>query len=272
LTGDSLLILDGDFFEIQEYIEHTAYTHGRAAHFDAAASMLAVYHRCVEGFAAGPLRAHGELYSPATVGDALARLSEAWKTTRASTVARLARRLAEHTRDLELRFAAHGQLTYLVIHGDYYADNLLFRDDRIVGVVDYDKARWEPRVAELAEALIYFASPRPGYTEHLVYPGVLRWEPLTRFLNSYTAGLMPEQSEMRALPDYVRAIWLSVSLQLLAKKEPSAAQAECALLELLQLADWARDNTQRMTGIAYQTRQGVRETRLPEAGSGGMGT
>jgi homoserine kinase type II len=137
-----------------------------------------------------------------------------------------------------------------VIHGDYYYDNLLFDGDRIVGVVDYDKARWQPRVVELAEALIYFASLRPGHLEHLVYPGFLDWEVFSRFLRNYARAAALEANEAHALPDYIRCIWLSVSLQRLLERGTPPAEAEEALQEVLALGDWAKAHDRRMVELA----------------------
>jgi homoserine kinase type II len=172
-SGASFLVLHGDCYEIQEYIEGAPYDHASPAHFREAALMLGRYHRHVQSFAPQVLCNQGELYSPEVLSTNLAHLTRAWELEQDRDLASIARQLAAHAADLATRFARHGTLPRLVIHGDYYAGNLLCEDDRIVGVVDYDKARWQPRVVEVAEALIYFASPRPGHLKHLVYPGTL---------------------------------------------------------------------------------------------------
>jgi Ser/Thr protein kinase RdoA (MazF antagonist) len=118
----------------------------------------------VAGFAPQALRDLGELYSPAILRANLDSLANIWKVDRHPEMAQIVRQLEDHADDLVARFAQHG---------DYYADNLIFGDDHIVGVVDYEKALWQPRIVELAEALIYFASSRPGHLQHLVYPGLL---------------------------------------------------------------------------------------------------
>jgi aminoglycoside phosphotransferase (APT) family kinase protein len=43
-----------------------------------------------------------------------------------------------------------------VIHGDFYGGNLIFRNHRIVAVVDYDLAHWCSPAMEVAEAIIAF--------------------------------------------------------------------------------------------------------------------
>jgi homoserine kinase type II len=254
--GATLLVLNGECYEIQEYIVGAPYEDDRPVHFREAASTLGLYHTHIQGFAPRALRGLGELYSPAILNANLADLTDAWQLEHNPDLAQIVRQLEAHADDLAARYAAHGVLPHLVIHGDYYAGNLLFDGDRIVGVVDYDKARWQPRVVELAEALIYFASPRPGqgHLKRLVYPGFLDWESFTRFLRYYVRVVTLDGDEIRALPDYIRCIWLSVSLQRLLEKGPRPVEALEALREVLALGNWARDNIQRMIEISYTVR------------------
>ena len=243
--NETLLILDDQFYEIQEYIEGKPFDHDLPAHLGEAALTLGRYHLKVQGFAPEALCDPGGLYSPLLLKKALADIIEAWQLGDCN-VAPLVRQLEAHTAELSEHFDRHGTLPDLVIHGDYYAGNLLFDGDRISGVVDYDKARWQPRVVELAEALIYFASRRPGHLKHLVYPGFLDWEPFVQFFKSYSRVVALEETEVRALPDYVRCIWLQVSLTRLREMGSRRPGASDALEEVLSLGDWARANKYRI--------------------------
>jgi homoserine kinase type II len=250
--GATFLVLGEELYEIQGYIEGMPYDHTDSAHFQEAASTLALYHILVRDLSPPALLCYrGELYSPTILSTNLANLTKAWQLDQDPELSPLLRQLATHAADLGTRYAGQGVLPQLVIHGDYYAGNLLFEDDHVVGVVDYDKACWQPRVAELAEALIYFASPRPGHLRHLVYPGFLDWEPFTRFLRHYARANPPDESEVHALPDYVRCIWLSVSLQRLLEKGPRPANPAEALHEVLALGNWAADHAHRMVEIGH---------------------
>ncbi|MFL7794584.1 MAG: phosphotransferase [Anaerolineae bacterium] len=249
-NGDTLLMLDGELYEIQTYIAGTFYDHKQPAHFEEAARMLGRYHACVAGFAPQALRNLGELYSPEILHANLVALIDAWEIERDPDLAQITRQLAAQADDLTIRLTAHGVLPHLIIHGDYYADNLIFEGDCITGVVDYDKARWQPRVIELAETLIYFASPRPGHLKHLVYPGILEWESFERFLHHYASVVSLAENEIRALPDYVRCIWLQMSLKRLSEKGTRSPEAPEALREVLALGDWAKTNRRRMVELA----------------------
>lgn len=251
--GDTFLVLEGEVYEIYVHVEGQPYDHDRPAHLEEAALTLGCYHTIVEGFAPETLRGPGDLYSPSILSASLTNLSQAWQLDRDPDLAQIARQLEAQAAELEARFAGHGALPRLVIHGDYYADNLLFEGDRIVCVVDYDKACWQPRAVELAEALIYFASPRPGHLKHLVYPGFLDWEPFTRFLQNYARATILDENEVHALPDYLLCIWVSVSLKRLLEKGARPAEALETLREVLALADWANTNAQQIVEASHST-------------------
>jgi homoserine kinase type II len=251
VEGETLLLLDGQCYEVQVYIEGAPYDHDRPAHLEEAAVTLGHYHTLVAGFAPAALCGLGDLYHPTILSAKLASLTQAWEVHRDPDLAPIVSQLAAQAADLATRFAGHGTLPQLVIHGDYYAGNLLFDGERVVGVLDYDKARWQPRVVELAEALIYFASPRPGHLKHLVYPGVLNWEPFTRFLQAYARHVIPNEHEARALPDFIRCIWLQIALQRLLENRPRPGWAREALQETLALGNWASANAPQMIETSH---------------------
>jgi homoserine kinase type II len=252
-AGETILTHDHCWYEFQEHIDGEPYDHNRPRHLEQAALTLGVYHSCVRGFAPRPLCRLGELYTPQTVGEMLKRLAEGWQADRDPALVGLIHRLEMHVEHLTARFAGHGVLDRLVIHGDYYADNLIFRGDSIVGVVDYDRARKEPRVVELAEALIYFSSPRTGHMRHIVYPGFLNWEPFSHFVEAYHHTHALYEADARALPDYIRAIWLYWSARRLLEGGPRPDYALEALQEVVTLVDWARDHAKTMREAALST-------------------
>ena len=245
-TGHTLLVLDSEWYEIQEYVEGGSYNHDRPTHLQEAAITLGRYHACVEPFAPQALRSLGDLFTPPVIRNNLGNLIDACGMDQERDYAGLAGRLNTEISHLAVRFAVHETLRQLVTHGDYYGGNLIFEGDRIVGVVDYDKARWQPQIAEVAEALIYFASPRSSHMIHIVYPGFLEWEPLSRFLQSYSRSRPLKEREIHALPDYVEAVWLSMSLLRLWERGLDPEHTVEALEEVLSLAEWAKANAAQM--------------------------
>jgi homoserine kinase type II len=274
-SGDTLLMHDRRFYEIQTYIDGVSYQRDRSPHFHAAAAMLGRYHQSVQGFSNPNLREQGKRYCPGVLSNNLTKLMDAWKSHQDPEVKRNFRLLKASVSELTDRFGRHPQLPEIVIHGDYHADNLIFKNDRIVGVVDYDKSSWQPRVAELAEALIFFSSASGGPLRHLVYSSFLSWNRFEDFLRSYAsvsrsdnleslrqsylscsqtsektkqaaANTFPNAHELRSLPDYIRCIWISKSLQRLFEKGPFLTDISESVREVVTLDHWAAKNTPRM--------------------------
>jgi homoserine kinase type II len=250
-AGQSYLVMDREVYEVGVYIEGEFFDRDRPEHLATAAQTLGQYHHAVEAFAPPALMQHGSLYSPETARDALTQLCEAWQVGADPALAPRAHELQARANDLAERFGRHGLLPHLIVHGDYYAGNLLFEGDRIIGVVDYDKASWQPRVAELAEALIYFASPQPRQMQYLVYPAVLAWGPFARFLRGYAQVNAVGDAEIDALPDFIDCIWFTVSLRRLLEQHPDCPpEASEALDEVLTLGNWAHVHARQMADIA----------------------
>jgi len=246
-AGGTLLAQNGLCYEAQAYIEGEPYNPERPQQMSRAAETLARYHTLVEGMAPAALCAAGDRYSPTSVRGNLARLGRVWGVADDRKLAPAVERLLVQIDDLEARTVGHRPLPRLVIHGDYYAGNLLFNGDRVVGVLDFDQASWQPRVAELAEALIYFAAPDSGPLRRVVYCGALDWGRFVRFLRHYISLLIPEEAEVQALPDMIQCIWMQMCLQRLLERYPRRPAAAAEILSEVQwLGAWAAEHATQL--------------------------
>lgn len=253
--GETFLKLQEEIFEIQHHIPGDMCDLGRPEHFTAAARTLGWYHAVVEGFDHPAFHRPRERYGPTILAQIIDRLMEDWHGRTPPELACLLGELQAHARDLETCFDEFGQLPELVIHGDYYAANLIFQGNEVAGVVDYDLAQWCWRAMELAEALIYFTAERPGYLKRIVYPGVLDLGAVQRFLEAYTEMSSLSAAEIRALPHLIRTIWMCASLNPPLKTRLSLEAAPQALPEILTLAGWAQAHGSDIVEIGLALRQ-----------------
>lgn len=251
--GTTFLELDGEFYEVQDYVHGGPCDVAQSAHFAAAARALGQYHNAVRGFDHPALHRRQERYGPTALGEIIARLAASWRGQTSPHLDLLFEELREHAQDLAARFDQFGPLPQLVIHGDYYADNLIFQGDEVAAVVDYDLAHWCWRALEVAEALIYFAARRPGTLQHIVYPGVLDQGAMRRFLAAYADEVQLLPAEIHALPHFIRVIWLCASLDPPLKSLLSVQDAPRALPEVLGLANWARARALRIVAIGLNS-------------------
>jgi Ser/Thr protein kinase RdoA (MazF antagonist) len=82
-------------------------------------------------------------------------------------------------------------LPRLIIHGDYGPYNVFFKPGAPVLILDFELARLDWRLTDLANALYFFAIGRSGF----------RFNSLAQFLGGYFRGYPVDRGEMQFLPD-----------------------------------------------------------------------
>ena len=101
----------------------------------------------------------------------------------------------------------------LHIHGDYQAHNLRFAPPAVSAILDFDAARWDTRLLELAYSLLYFtgvrwdghnevASPTPPLLDDGL--DILRAH---RYLGAYGREAPPAEGEARLLADALALVF-----------------------------------------------------------------
>lgn len=249
VRGATFVELDQEIYEVQKYVSGALCDPALAAHRKTAARTLGWYHRAVEGFDHPAFHRDRERYGTRALDRILNALQEAWKARWTPELDHLYQALCRHADDLRAQYKGFGHLRELVIHGDYYAENLILKGDAIAGVVDYDLAHWCARALELAEALIYFAREPKSRFKHIVYPGVLDLGLIEEFLASYSDLVDLSVAEVYALPNLIRTIWLCASLDPPLRPRISAETAPQAVPEVLALADWAMVHTSEIVDM-----------------------
>ena len=104
-------------------------------------------------------------------------------------------------------------LPHTLVHGDLQPANLLIENGRIAAFVDLDWCGWQPRIYDLAYALLFccarHAAPiQGGDIWSLTQPARLEPGPVRAFLDAYAedAGSIPRQ-EREALAVQMRLTW-----------------------------------------------------------------
>jgi homoserine kinase type II len=107
----------------------------------------------------------------------------------------------------------------VVIHGDWHPGNLVYRDERIAGVLDFDSTRVEPRVMDVANAALQFSMRTAGAGPPDTWPEGLDLPRIQALLLGYNrAAATPlAAGERRALP------WLIIEAIIVESVVPIAA-------------------------------------------------
>ena len=109
--------------------------------------------------------------------------------------------------------AGYDSLAHIVIHGDYHPGNLKFADEAVVGVFDFDWAKLDARVMDVAFALLYFCVHWDEGRDGVVSPSRVE-----QFLQAYqeetatgAEGPGPlHRDELSSLPHMIQAANLYV--------------------------------------------------------------
>jgi homoserine kinase type II len=203
--NNSMLVLDENIYEMFEYMEGGHYDGSLEATQDAG-RILGLYHKLLAGFQSQYTPPRGSYHNaravleavrntatslPAAPGDGpspdvlsgiIERLQEAYK---------LCARKAEE--------AGLKDWPKQIVHGDWHPGNMIFRDRLVLAVIDYDTARLQQRVIDLANGALQF-SIIGGGDDAAKWPDHLDEARLRRFLTGYDSVNVISKAEMRILP------------------------------------------------------------------------
>ena len=203
--NNSMLQLGGATYELFEYIRGNAYDATVDATADAG-RVLALFHKLLMDHKSPYRPPAGSYHASRAVTRAMERLPDALDTKfgPSGDHADMAQWIGQRYRASRDAVEALGFEGWpvQVIHSDWHPGNMLFHGSRVVAVIDYDAARIQQRVLDVANGLLQFAilggtGPASDWPEGL---DLARYE---RFLGSYqshgAAVLTP--AELQAVPD-----------------------------------------------------------------------
>ncbi|MCH8007026.1 MAG: phosphotransferase [Planctomycetes bacterium] len=258
--GDSLLAINGRIYELFAYVRgdrDDGSPASAAAAGEALGSLnrLLFDHRLSAGLKAGPLV--GSYHAAAAVGEKLQLVPAAVAAFDPGTdrggLQRVSASLLRAYRQAAQRAGEAGFAGWPkgIIHGDWHPGNLLYADGRVVAVLDFDSARLEPRVADVANAALQFSMRYGSSADPRTWPPDLdfqRFRSLLCGVDRTTARII-EPDELLAIP------WLMIEALVVESIVPIAATGSfggmCGLrfLEMAQAkADFIARRAKELAG------------------------
>lgn len=246
-TGDTLLALGGRFYEVMQFVRGESVQTGHPEHLFSVGETLARYHmlmhRCPPPPDAPQMR-----YSPhCLLGMTEELLKHDDMGDLTDVVTWYDARTAYLRKMLPDEMYAH--LPHVVIHGDMHRDNVLFAQDRVVALLDYDQVGWDTPLADLCDALIAFASNRkPGAVNWGIFPGPLDEACADVLLEGYTSVLPLSSTELAVLPILLEVLWLQGELgRVLSTPEGAPDYHRSVLHQGCQLSQWLNEHREYVT-------------------------
>ena len=222
-SNNSLLQLNGRIYELFRYIKGTRYDKSVAQTHEAG-RVLGALHRELADFKTDFDLPVGGYHAVPGVEVKLAQIPDAVGVLEPledrATLARTCAFLNKTYNDAAKRASKCGYASWpkTIIHGDWHPGNLLFNESTIAAVLDFDSARLEPRMADIANAVLQFSMRMAWPDDPDNWPPGLDVERVRALVCGYhdTAGGRLTDEELTALP------WLVVEALIMESVVPIA--------------------------------------------------
>lgn len=204
--SNSMLQVGGHVYEVFEYVEGDRYD-GALEQTTAAGQTLARYHDAVADFHTEWTPPAGSYHDASSVRQGLNAIPTT--TAEHDSVVGHEAELLQLTQELhELYDEAAERVNSIglplwpmtIIHGDWHPGNMVFRGPQVRAVLDFDAARHQPAIIDVAYGLLQFSILRTaaGPDHWPEFGDETRWR---RFFAGYTGGRPLRAEERQVIPD-----------------------------------------------------------------------
>lgn len=248
--NNSMLQWRNGVYELFEYIPGQNYPQTLEATFDSG-RVLALYHKLVETFQSEWQPPTGSYHMAPAVETGLRAIPTAVANLGGDVVPMLEYLLSSYrgAADTVDKLGLENWPRQIV-HADWHPGNMLFRDNHVVAVIDYDSARMLQRIIDVANGCLQF-SIIGGDEDVSKWPDYLDESRFKRFLRGYDEVMLLSQAEIRAIP------WLMIEALIAEAVFPIAATGTFGKLEgmaflhmVQRKVQWLSRNSTRLVELA----------------------
>jgi Ser/Thr protein kinase RdoA (MazF antagonist) len=224
--NNSMLQWRNSVYELFEYIPGQPYPQTLESTFDSG-RVLSLYHKLLQDFKSQWQPSGGSYHMAPSVEGGLRAIPAALQSGGGDAdVMKVLDYLLESYRHAAETCEHLGLDTWpkQIVHADWHPGNMLFRDNRVVAVIDYDSARNLPRVIDIANGALQF-SIIGGDEDVARWPEYLDESRFKRFLRGYDEVNLLSEAEIKTIP------WLMVEALIAEAVFPIAATGSFGKLE-----------------------------------------
>ena len=201
--NNSMLVLEGNIYEMFEFVEGGPYNRSLDATFHAG-RILGLYHKLLDGFQSGHTPPHGSYHNAQAIQQAIQNTIGSLPLEGRPPQEELSRTVHSLSEAYENSARQANELGMpdwadQIVHGDWHPGNMLFKDKRVVAVIDYDAARLHQRVIDFANGALQF-SILGGTEDPATWPAYLDMSRFKRFMRGYDSVNVISKRELQAAP------------------------------------------------------------------------
>jgi Ser/Thr protein kinase RdoA (MazF antagonist) len=246
--NNSMLQWRNAVYELFEYIPGQGYPQTLEATFDSG-RVLSLYHKLLGDFQSEWKPSGGSYHQAAAVEQGLRAIPSQVGDSDARQVLEFLRESYRHAAQM-VESLGLDRWPKQIVHADWHPGNMLFRDNHVVAVIDYDSARLLPRIIDVANGALQF-SIIGGDEDVSKWPDKLDESRFKRFLRGYDQVMLLSEAEIKTIP------WLMVEALIAEAVFPIAATGSFgrmegfAFLEMVQRKiSWMQQSADNLVELA----------------------
>ncbi|MFP3937169.1 MAG: phosphotransferase [Phycisphaerae bacterium] len=251
--NNSMLVLDSNIYEMFEYVSGEGYDGSTDATYSAG-KIQGLYHKLLEDFSGQYTPPAGSYHDAQTIAQSIrntigslpidTRPPRDQLTETVTALSRSYRHCAEQANALGVN-----DWKQQIVHGDWHPGNMLFRDRKVVAVIDYDAARLHPRIIDLANGCLQF-SIIGGSEDPLQWPAHVDRPRLEQFLRGYDAANVVTTAELKAVPYLMCEAMIAEAVLPIAATGSFGRISGFAFLQMIQRkVDWILEHIELMHSV-----------------------
>ncbi len=246
--NNSMLKISDCIYEVYEFIDGEPYDAGMLATYEAGKT-LGLYHALVSAYQPEYPPPPGTYHGSKVVHDSIAKM-QAVLAKRPSAVGHedeLAATIGSLRETYAMAAAQANELGLLkwepqIIHADWHPGNLIFDEQHVVAVIDYDAARVAPRVVDIANGCLQF-SMITGPRDLSAWEDRADEARIIRFLHGYDEMNTLTHAEIRTLRFLMQEALIAQVISPILKRGTFAGLDGFEFLKMLRRkADWLGQN------------------------------
>ncbi len=245
--NNSMLHRGGQIYELFEYIPGQGYPQTLDATLDSG-RVLGLYHKLLASFTSEYQPPVGSFHNAPSVEQGLKLIPKKLPNDE-TTAACLA--LLELYRTASARSDAAGLAAWpmQIVHADWHPGNMLFRDGRIVAVIDYDSSRQMQKIIDVSNGALQF-SISGGDDDVRKWPAELDEERFKQFIKGYDQVQLLSQAELEVMPYLMIEALIAEAVFPIAATGTFSRFDGLAFLEMVRRkTTWLRDHARRLAAI-----------------------
>jgi homoserine kinase type II len=245
--GKEWIRINSRVYELFPYIEGTYFNPDNTSQLKDAGYTLAKFHLATEDFPYKNLKSLSRYDSPLSIRKGIDIIKNDIDRAFIDLLYGIVEDIEKYLPD-----EVYWGLPLFIIHGDYHPANLKFRGNRVVGIFDLDWTSLQPRVRDLADGILYFASKRGdlingGNIYLLTQACQIDMECSRIFVESYKEILSIDKGEIIALPWFIKARWIFSRIDAAVRKVPQEERGDFIKNGLLEPLYWLEDHKEEFT-------------------------